>query len=81
MAVVRSAIFDEILEFIVSTPTLEEMLDFRPSQDANQRIEMLLEHNRNGTLSEAERVELDEFMEAEHFVRMLKIKAQKKLDK
>lgn len=71
--------FDEVLEFLASTPTPEHILAFRPSEAMQQRVSYLLEMNRNGTLSTPGQAELNEFTQLEHFMRMLKIKARKKL--
>jgi hypothetical protein len=46
--------FDEILEFLASTPTLKQIIDFHPSQKLQQRASSLLEKNREGTLTAEE---------------------------
>jgi hypothetical protein len=55
------------------------VIAFRPSETTQQRIRDLLEANRQGMLTAEQRRELDEFAQAEHFVRMLKVKARQKL--
>lgn len=72
-------LFDEILEFLASTPTPEQILDFHPSKSLQQRASDLLEKNREGTLTTEEQVELDEFSRMNHFMSMLKIRARQKL--
>ena len=79
MAVVRLSAYDEVLEFLTSTPTPEQIISFRPSETTESRISALLEANRNGTLSTEDRDELDEFEQIEHLMRRLKIRAQSKL--
>ena len=81
MAVVRTSAYDEVLEFLTSTPTLAQIISFRPSEAIQERISTLLEANRNGLLNAEERAELDEFEQLEHFMRRLKIRAHTKLKK
>lgn len=70
---------DEILDFLLSAPTPEAVVALRPSSATQERLRMLLEGNREGTLSEAEQAELDSYLQLEHFVRRLKIRAREKL--
>ncbi|MFN8451002.1 MAG: hypothetical protein U0521_21095 [Anaerolineae bacterium] len=61
-------------DFLLSAPTPEAVIAFRPSEETQTRVHYLLEANRSGTLNDAhEASELDELSRVEHFVRMLKI--------
>lgn len=79
MAIERIPVFDEVYEFLTSAPSPEAIMSFRPSDETQQRISTLLEANRNGSLTPQEQMELEEFSRVEHFVRMLKIHARRKL--
>lgn len=79
MAVVRSNAFDELYEFLVSTPTPQQILDFRPSAETHERVLELRRASNEGELTAEQAAEYDEFLKVEHFVRMLKIKAKIKL--
>ena len=68
-----STLFDEILDFIASSPTPEQIVEFHPSSRLQLRLRDLLDRNRNENLSADERVELDEFSRMNHFMSMLKI--------
>lgn len=70
--------YDEVLDFLLTAPSAEEIIAFRPSAEAQARISELLEANRDNLTLE-EQAELEEFAQVEHFVRMLKIKAREKL--
>jgi hypothetical protein len=74
-----STLFDEILDFLASTPTPEQIIAFKPSPELDQRLHDLLDRNTNNTLVAEERAELDEFMRMNHLLKMLKIKARQKL--
>ena len=79
MAIAQSPAFDEVLDFLVTSPTPEQIIAFRPSEATRERIHRLLDANSSRKLTEEENAELDDFGRAEHLVRMLKIKARKKL--
>jgi len=79
MNATRFSAYDEVYDFLLSAPSPEAVLAFRPSAETQERVHYLLEANRSGTLSSEEQAELDEFSSVEHFVRMLKIRAEKKL--
>lgn len=70
---------NEVMDFLLSAPTPEEVIALRPSEATQERLRYLLDSNRNNTLNDAERAELDEYLRLEHFVRMLKIRAREKL--
>ena len=70
---------DEVMDFLLSAPTPQEVIALRPSQAAQERMRYLLNGNRNETLNDAERAELETYLQVEHFVRRLKIRAQEKL--
>jgi hypothetical protein len=74
-----STVLDEVLEFLVSTPTPQQIIEFRPSDELQTRVRDLLDRNSSGTLTAEEQVELDEFSRMNHLMSMLKIRARKKL--
>lgn len=71
--------FEEVYDFLLSTPTPEQIIAFRPSKATQSHIHELLESNREGNLTAEDQAELDEFSRVEHFVRMLKARARMKL--
>jgi hypothetical protein len=80
MAVAHIHIYDEFAEFITSSPTLEQIANFRLSEESEQYVSDLLEMNRTRGLSADEQVALDEYLRLEHLMRMAKIRAFAKLD-
>jgi len=70
---------DEVFDFLLSAPTPQAVIALRPSQSAQERLRYLLDGNRNQTLNDSERAELESYLQLEHFVRRLKIRAQEKL--
>ncbi len=71
--------FSEVYEFLVSSPSPEEILAFRPSPATQDRIRFLLQVNQERNLTPEEELELSEFDKIEHVVRMLKIYAKAKI--
>lgn len=74
-----ASIQEEVLTFLLSSPTPEQILRFHASEAAQTRLRYLLDANREGTLSSEERAELDEASQMNHFVTRLKAKAHQAL--
>jgi hypothetical protein len=72
-------LFKEIIDFLASTPTPEDIIAFKPSEQLEQRLSHLLMQNRQDSLTAENRAELDEFLRMNHFMNMLKIRAREKL--
>jgi hypothetical protein len=70
-----TGIQEEVLAFLVTSPTPQQIVDFQASDAAQARLRYLLAGNRDGTLSPQERGELDEASQINHFVTLLKAKA------
>lgn len=70
---------DEVLDFLRSAPSAEDIIGLRPSPAAQERLRALLDGSRNATLNDAERAELDSYLQLEHVVRRLKIRAHERL--
>jgi hypothetical protein len=69
----------ELLEFLASLPTAEEIIALRPSEALQTRINFLLEKNRTEGLTTAEEQEWEQYQYLEHLVRMAKARAHLKL--
>ncbi len=69
----------EILEFLASMPTPEQVMALRPSDSLQTQINELLEKQRQGTLSTVEQQQWQQFEYVEHLVRLAKGNALLKL--
>ena len=67
----------EIIDFIAAGPTSEDVARFRPSPEAQRRVDELVGREKDGGLSADEKAELDHFLELEHILRMAKAKARR----
>ena len=75
MAVTVFDIWNEVDEFLTSTPTPKQILAFRPSPAVQERLRALLDVNGSRSLTADEEAELRETLAIEQFMRRLKIKA------
>jgi hypothetical protein len=66
----------EIIDFIAAGASSRDVIQFRPSLAAQQRVEELLEREQMEGLSAQEKSELDHFMQLEHIMRLAKAKAR-----
>ena len=78
MAVERFKAYDEVYDFLTSSPIPQQIITFRPSAETQERIRFLLDANNTRNLTADEAIELDEFGKVEHLMRMLKVYAHEK---
>ena len=74
------SIFSELADFIVSRPTLEEVIAYRVSPSIQQHLDNLLDKNREEGLTPEEREELDHIIAMSHLMIFAKAKARLKLE-
>ncbi len=65
----------DVLEFLASLPTPEEIIALRPSATLQEQIDDLLEKNRDRGLAPEEEKVWQQYQYLEHLVRMAKAKA------
>lgn len=70
---------DEVLDFLLSQPTPEQIIHLRASEWAQERLRYLLNGSRENTLNDAERAELEAYLQLDNLVARLKIRAHEKL--
>lgn len=73
-------IYEEIADFILAGPSLEQVAEFHLSEAADQYINDLLEANRTRGLTPDERAALEDYSKLEHLMQVMKIRAYAKLD-
>jgi hypothetical protein len=74
-----STAYDEILDFITSAPSLEQILNFEHSPKTVARVNYLLECVDDDTITDLERDELKEFSRANELMEQLKVRAKRRL--
>jgi hypothetical protein len=71
--------YEEVIDFIASGPSPGDVAAFRLSDEGNQRAELLVQKEKSGELSAAEKSELDHYLELEHIMRLAKARARQRL--
>jgi hypothetical protein len=75
-SVAPSPIYHEPLDFLASQPTREQVIAYRISPAAQERLADLLYRNREETLTPAERAELDTYLHLSDWHTLLKARAR-----
>lgn len=71
-AFVTNQAWVEVIEFLARTPDVQKVLDFKLSDDLQERIEELLLLGNEGVQTSEEREELDGYVQVIHFFNLLK---------
>jgi len=58
-----------------------DILDFKPSEQARNRVWELVAREKSGTLTPEEKSELEHYAQIEHLMRLVKAQARKRLKK
>ena len=74
-----ATVYDDLLDLLAESADAKRVLAFRLSAAKQERLEALLDKNREGTLTAAETAELDAYERFEHVVRLLKGRVLQKL--
>ncbi len=69
----------EVAQFLAHHPTSEEIVAFHPSSEIAERAYELIHSNRNGSLTDEERQELDSYMLIEYLMELVKLEARRQL--
>lgn len=70
-----SGTYQEILDFLISRPTSEQIVSFKVSETSQTRLAQLLEKNREAALTPEENTELDLYEQLDTLISLLKIRA------
>lgn len=72
-------IHDDFLDYLIDKATPAEILAFQPSAKALARAEALLDRSSEGILTPEERQELDQMLQMDRLVSVLKARALAKV--
>jgi hypothetical protein len=65
-------IYRYILDFLTGNPTPQQLAEFQPTTEMQERLRTLLIRSKTGDLTPAELKELDEYERIEHLIIMMK---------
>jgi hypothetical protein len=74
MATVESPtpLMEELADFLASGPSPQQLLNFRPSKALQRRATALLARLKDDRITDEEKCELDQFVQAELLMRLVK---------
>jgi hypothetical protein len=68
-------VYDDFLDYLIKKATPAEILAFQPSAEAQARAETLLERSGEDELTPDERAELEQMLQLDRLVSVLKARA------
>lgn len=71
--------YEEIAEFIAAGPSVDTVANFQASAQTKERVEFLIRKEKTDGLTPEEKTELDDFMQLEHLMRLVKARARRNL--
>jgi hypothetical protein len=74
----KSTLYDELLDLLTEEANGDRLAAFRLPPEKQERLELLLKKNADGSMSADERGELEEYERLEHLGRMLKARLRQK---
>jgi len=69
----------ELARFLAHHPTPEQIVAFHPSSEVAERAYELIHIEREGTLAEEERQELESYLVMEYLMEQIKLEAHRQL--
>ncbi len=69
-------LYREITDFLAENPTTQQIIVFKISAEAQERLKNLLDKNREEALSLGERAELDTYLQLSEWMTILKARAR-----
>lgn len=77
--VASSKAYDELVNFFAMGTSPAGIVNFKPSPATRERVLDLLFKEKNETLTEEEKSELEHYLAIEHLLRLAKIRARRAL--
>ncbi len=74
------SLYQEIVSFLTADPALEQVAEFKISAPAQERLEELLDKNREAGLTPEEKTQLEKYLHFRHVMILLKASARRVLN-
>ncbi len=71
--------YEEFVDFIAAGSTPQDVVNFRPSEQAQARVADLIQRQKSSGLSAEETAELNQYLQIEHLMRLAKARARQRL--
>ena len=72
-------LYEDVLEFLAGGPSIQQVVEYRPSAAAQHRFSALLKADRQRALSLEEAEELDHYIQMDRMLSLLKAKSYRRL--
>ena len=69
--------YEEVVDFIAAGTSPQNVVAFRPSETAKERVADLIQREKTTSLSPDEKSELDHYLQLEHLMRLAKARARR----
>jgi hypothetical protein len=73
------AVYDDVIDFIFSRRTPEEVIAFHASEETQSKVDELIHRQKTTGLSPEEALELEDYLQLEHLMRLAKARALERL--
>jgi len=71
--------YEEVVDFLAREVDPGNVVAFRPSEETRARVEALVARSKSSGLTAEEKSELDQYLQLEHIMRLVKARAQRHL--
>jgi len=71
--------YEEVIDFLAAGTSPDNLVAFRPSEEARQRVSHLIEMEKSDSITPGEKSELDHYLQLEHLMRLAKARARRHL--
>jgi len=68
--------YEEIVDFIASGPSSDSILTFQASEKTREYVRLLIKKEKEESLNDEEKSELEHYLQLEHIMRLAKAKAR-----
>jgi hypothetical protein len=71
--------YEEFVDFLAAGPTPQDVVNFRPSDQAKAHVADLIQRQKSTGLNSEETAELNHYLHIEHVLRLAKARARQRL--
>lgn len=69
-------VYEEVIDFIAAEIPADDLVKFWPSEEAKNRVRYLIEQEKSGMIIPEEQSELEHYLQLEHLMRLIKVRAR-----
>lgn len=73
-------VYDDLIDLLMKGATMEQIANFRASPESQARVAEHIGRKKDGTITREEIAEMEEYLNIEHVMIMVKARARQRLD-